>query len=127
MNKNLRLAFTSANSVLGTIRKTITRGQLVALFIFLALAAAVISSSSSAVSKKPTSESKRTSSGATRGVNLRPSRFTKAGSSKLTVRSGIEDQPTITTDKASYLPGETITLTATNWAAGEAVTIVINA
>src|SRR3989442_1519831 len=127
MNKNLRLAFTSANSVLGTIRKTITRGQLVALFIFLALAAAVISSSSSAVSKKPTSESNGTSSEGMRGLNLHPSRFATAGSSKLTVGSAVEDQPTITTDKTSYLPGETITFTGTNWAAGEAVTIVINA
>ena len=34
--------------------------------------------------------------------------------------------PTIASDKADYAPGETVTLTGTNWAAGEAVHIVVN-
>ena len=34
--------------------------------------------------------------------------------------------PTIASDKADYAPGETVTLTGTNWAAGEAVRIVVN-
>src|SRR5262245_29107940 len=31
--------------------------------------------------------------------------------------------PTITSDKADYLPGEQVTLTGTNWAVGESVHI----
>jgi hypothetical protein len=34
--------------------------------------------------------------------------------------------PTISSDKADYAPGETVTLTGTNWAAGESVRIVVN-
>ena len=34
--------------------------------------------------------------------------------------------PTIASDKADYAPGETVTLAGTNWAAGEAVRIVVN-
>ena len=34
--------------------------------------------------------------------------------------------PTIASDKADYAPGETVTLTGTNWAAGESVRIVVN-
>src|SRR6185369_6963507 len=125
MKKTLRVAFTSTLR-LTRIRKTITRGQLIVLFVFLALAVAVISSSSSAVSKKPASESNGASAGR-RGLDLRPGRVATAGRSRLTVRRAIEDQPAITTDKTSYLPGETIVFTGTNWAAGEAITIVINA
>ena len=127
MKKTLRVPFTCTLITLAKIRKTITRGQLVALFVFLALAAAIVSTNSSAVSKKPGSESKGTSSAGMRGLDLRPSRFATAGLSKLTLKNAIEDQPTITTDKTSYLPGETIVFTGTNWAAGEAITIVINA
>ncbi len=36
-----------------------------------------------------------------------------------------EGDPAITTDRGHYLPGETITFSGTDWAAGEAVTIVI--
>jgi hypothetical protein len=38
-----------------------------------------------------------------------------------------QQQPTLKTDRDIYLPGETITFTGTDWAAGEAVTIVISA
>ncbi|HEX4980790.1 MAG TPA: hypothetical protein VFV63_03795, partial [Ilumatobacteraceae bacterium] len=34
--------------------------------------------------------------------------------------------PTIASDKLDYAPGETVTLTGTNWAAGESVRIVVN-
>src|SRR3982751_6912170 len=34
--------------------------------------------------------------------------------------------PKLTADKGTYLPGETITLSGTNWVPGEGVTIVIN-
>ncbi|MHB8960129.1 MAG: prealbumin-like fold domain-containing protein [Candidatus Limnocylindrales bacterium] len=34
--------------------------------------------------------------------------------------------PTIASDKADYAPSETVTLTGTNWAAGESVRIVVN-
>ncbi|PYS72300.1 MAG: hypothetical protein DMF73_08720, partial [Acidobacteria bacterium] len=125
MNKNLRLAFTSANSVLGTIRKTITRGQLVALFVLLAMAAMVF------VSMRPSSAN---SSGAKSGhvsgsslSNLEASLFEPNHKfSKGNFRIANADGPTLTTDKESYFPGEIITFTGTNWATGEVVTIVIS-
>jgi hypothetical protein len=39
--------------------------------------------------------------------------------------SAQQGEPTIATDKSTYLSGETITFSGTNWAPGEAVTIVI--
>ena len=45
-----------------------------------------------------------------------------AGGSATSSTSG----PTITSDKADYQPGETVTLTGAGWAAGEVVHIVVN-
>src|SRR5438445_7592100 len=125
MNKNLRLALTSANSVLGTIRKTITRGQLVALFVLLAMAAMIFVSMrpSSANSAGATASKSRSASG-----DLEAKLFElERNLSKANVRQVNADGPSLTTDKASYLPGETITLTGADWTAGEAVTIVVSA
>jgi F5/8 type C domain-containing protein len=60
-----------------------------------------------------------TRSFAERGVNgSTPAMLQGAASMK-------QGKPTLTTDRGSYVPGETITFTGTNWAAGEAVTITI--
>ncbi|HXT61656.1 MAG TPA: hypothetical protein VN696_01340, partial [Pyrinomonadaceae bacterium] len=40
--------------------------------------------------------------------------------------SGGPGDPTIATDKSTYLPGETIVFTGANWTPGEAITIVIS-
>ena len=40
--------------------------------------------------------------------------------------SGAVSNPTITSDKADYSPGATVTLTGSGWAPGEAVHIVVN-
>ena len=40
--------------------------------------------------------------------------------------SASSDPPTLISDKASYLPGDNIIFSGTNWAPGEAVAIVVN-
>ena len=39
---------------------------------------------------------------------------------------GLSNAPSISSDKADYNPGDTVTLTGYNWAAGESVHIVVN-
>src|SRR5205823_5707263 len=49
-----------------------------------------------------------------------------SGSATDTSRSFLSLSPTISSDKADYEPGATVTLTGHNWAAGESVHIFVN-
>jgi hypothetical protein len=119
MNKALRAPYAYTRAVARKIRDTRTRGHLVALFVFLAIGAAVVSTNSSATSS-------RTRPIGARSVELESKLFMPARSFKPSARLADQDQPTLATDKGSYLPGETITFTGANWVPGEAVTIVIS-
>jgi hypothetical protein len=91
---------------------TKTRGRLTVLLILVAFTAMIVWTSSSS------GNSTGTGSAGTTGQE-KPS---ASGA-----RRPRKDQPSLATDKGSYLADETIILTGTNWVPGEAVTIIISA
>src|SRR6266516_2873743 len=125
MSKALCASYTYARTIVSKIRKTSTRGHLVALFILMAMAAMALVSTAPSSANSTHAKSARTSGSSSKDLEaklFKPER-------KLfrpNVRAANEDQPTLTTEKENYLPGETIAFTGKNWTPGEAVTIVIS-
>jgi hypothetical protein len=106
MNNALTLVYQCARSFARSMKFADLRSRLVALFVLVGLTALVTFS---------------TTSYAERLANkLAPGAMQKSARLK-------PGKATLTTDRGSYLAGETITFSGAGWAAGEAVTITISA
>ena len=115
MSRSVRAPFSYARITIQKTLQIMKRGHLAALFILLAISAMVFVGKSPSLAGSMSRKSPGTfrSAAADLGAKLfKPER-------KLFTPGATEDPQTLTTDKASYLPGETITFTGANWTPGK--------